>query len=382
VPRHRMKIAVVIPAYNEEKNLPLLYERLTSVMSKNADEHELVFVNDGSRDKTLEVLRGLSEADPRVKYVSLSRNFGHEIAVAAGLDRAEGDAVALMDADLQDPPELISKMIERWRAGVDVVYAQRRKRKDPPLKRASIYVFYRILGQISEIDIPLDTGNFRLMDRRVVQVLRECRENPRYVRGLVSWVGFKQEPLLFDREARHAGETNYGLRKLIKLALDGVCSFSVAPLRASAWLGTIAIGLSVLALLVVVIDKLFISTAAPRGFAFLACAMFFLGGVQLFMLGMLAEYIGYVFKNVQNRPMYVVSEEANFAARGPRRTAYAGRPVSGVTAEGWNAQVRQAGAASPVVVRAGVGDAVLSDATPNGVTAHATDGGAEGAPRG
>lgn len=308
-----MKISVVIPAYNEEKNLGVLHERLTRVLESCVDDHELILVNDGSADGTLEGLRKLHRADGRVKYASFSRNFGHETAVAAGMDRATGDAVILIDADLQDPPELIAQMVERWRAGVDVVYAQRRKRRgDGLFKKASIFVFYRVMSRIAEIDIPLDTGNFRLMDRKVVEAVKRCRENPRYVRGLVPWVGFKQEPVLFEREARHAGETGYGFIKLLRLALDGIFSFSMVPLKVSTWLGLVMVALAVLGGVAVVVDKVFIHPEVPRGFAFLACAMFFLGGVQLFMLGMLAHYVGYIFKNVQGRPMYIVAEEGGW----------------------------------------------------------------------
>lgn len=321
-----MKLSVVIPAYNEEKNLDVLHARMTEVLERccqkqgwSRDAFELIFVNDGSRDGTLEGLRRLAEKDPRVRFLSFSRNFGHETAVAAGLDRAEGEAAILIDADLQDPPELIEQMVERWQQGVQVIYAQRRKRRgDPIFKKIAIFFFYRTLGRISEIEIPLDTGNYRLMDRRVVEVVRSCRENPRFVRGLVPWAGFKQEPLLFDRDPRHAGETGYGFFKLAKLALDGICSFSQVPLRLASWVGTIVMGLSILLTLVVILERIFFnSDSIPRGFAFLACAIFFMGGVQLFMLGMLAQYIGYIFKNVQNRPMYIIAEEAGFAAPGP-----------------------------------------------------------------
>lgn len=322
-----MKLSVVIPAYNEEKNLDILHARMTEVLERSCQKQgwptnafELIFVNDGSRDGTLDGLRRLAARDSRVRFLSFSRNFGHETAVAAGLDRAEGEAAILIDADLQDPPELIEQMVERWQQGVQVIYAQRRKRRgDPILKKIAIFFFYRTLGRISEIDIPLDTGNYRLMDRRVVEVVRACRENPRFVRGLVPWAGFKQEPLLFDRDPRHAGETGYGFFKLAKLALDGICSFSMAPLRLASYVGAIVIGLSVLGTAVVIADKVVNWGDAERthGFAFLACAMFFLSGVQLFMLGMLAQYVGYIFKNVQNRPMYVIAEEAGFAAPGP-----------------------------------------------------------------
>jgi dolichol-phosphate mannosyltransferase len=318
-----MKLSVVIPAYNEEQNLPLLHRRLTNAAESCSDDHELLFVDDGSRDGTLRVLQQLAGADRRVKYVSLSRNFGHEVAVAAGLDRAEGDAIALIDADLQDPPELLQEMVERWRSGIEVVYAQRRRRKDPLPKKIAIFFFYRLLRLISEIEIPLDTGNFRVMDRRVVEVLKRCRENPRFVRGLVSWVGFRQEPLLYDRDPRHAGETGYGFHKLLKLAFDGICSFSLVPLRATTWLGAIVIAVSALLTAVVIVDKLIFHPDVPRGFAFLACGMFFLGGVQLLMLGMLAQYTGYVFRNVQGRPMYVVAEEGGWESPGRDSTGSA-----------------------------------------------------------
>lgn len=313
-----LKLSIVIPAFNEEKNLPLLHERLTRVLESCADAHEIVFVDDGSKDGTVETLRGLARKDWRVRFIALSRNFGHEIAVAAGLDRASGDAVVLMDADLQDPPELIADMVRRWREGVEVVYAKRRRRKgEPMLRRAAIYVFYRLLGRMSDIDIPTDTGNFRLMDRRVVDVVKSCRENPRFVRGLVPWAGFRQEAIVFDRDPRHAGETGYGFWKLVRLALHGICSFSQVPLRAATWLGAGVVAMSLLLTAVVIAERVIMNSAdVPRGFAFLACAVFFMGGVQLVMLGMIAQYIGYIFTNVQGvqgRPLYVVAEEKGFA---------------------------------------------------------------------
>lgn len=329
-----MKLSVVIPCCNEEKNLPTLHKRLTETVSKAAADHELIFVNDGSRDRTLDILRELASVDPRVRYVSFSRNFGHEIAVAAGLDRAVGDAAVLIDADLQDPPELIERMIERWREGVHVVYAQRRKRRGDPIpKKVAIYLFYRLLGRISEIDIPLDTGNFRLMDRCVIEVVRSCKENPRYIRGLVPWAGFRQEPLLFDRDPRLAGKTGYGFFKLVRLALDGICSFSMVPLRISTWLGAGVIALAALLAIYVVVERLIMGAetpttlGVPRGFAFLACVILFIGGVQLFMLGMLATYVGYIFKNVQQRPMYVVEEEGGGPQAAPAQVVVRPTPA-------------------------------------------------------
>jgi dolichol-phosphate mannosyltransferase len=343
-----VKLSVVIPAYNEEKNLGTLHARLTAVLASCCDDHEIVFVNDGSRDHTLEGLRALARSDRRVKYLNFSRNFGHEVAVAAGMDRADGDAVILIDADLQDPPELIREMVSRWSSGIDVVYAQRRKRRgDGLLKKLAIFVFYRLMSRIAEIDIPLDTGNFRLMDRRVVEAVKRCRENPRYVRGLVPWVGFRQEAVHFDRDPRHAGQTGYGFMKLVKLAMDGVFSFSMVPLKISTWIGGLMVGLSILGTLVVVADKLWVHPDVPKGFAFLACAMFFLGGVQMFMLGMLAQYVGYIFRNVQNRPMYIVAEEAGWEP--------GMHPIAPTSID----QIAPLGAGTDavrVVVRAGVGN--------------------------
>lgn len=312
-----MKLSVVIPVWNEERNVEPLFARLAAVCDREGVELDPVFVDDGSTDGTLAILRSLAAFDSRVRYVALSRNFGHEAAVAAGLDRAHGDAVVLMDADLQDPPELIPRLLERWRHGAQVVYAKRRSRRgDSWPKRAAIYAFYRVLGGISEVKIPLDTGNFRLMDRCVADVVRQCRENPRFVRGLVPWAGFRQEAVEFDRDRRLDGRSGYGMLRLVRLAIDGICTFSVVPLRLSTWIGLAVIVLASGLGLWVVVEKLLLTDDAPppmgvpRGFAFLACVMLFLGGVQLFMLGMLATYVGYILKNVQGRPMYVVAEDA------------------------------------------------------------------------
>lgn len=315
-----MRLAVVIPTYNEEGNLSPLHTRLSRVLEHLADDHEIIFVDDGSTDSTLQRLRSLCEQDTRVRMIALSRNFGHEIAVAAGLDHASADAVVLMDGDLQDPPELIADMVARWQSGARVVYAQRRKRKgEPVLRRAAIFVFYRLLARLADVDIPLDTGNFRLMDRRVVDVIRSCRENPRFVRGLVPWAGFRQEAVLFDRDPRLSGTTGYGFWKLLRLAFDGICAFSKTPLRLATWLGTSVVALSLLLTLLVVLEKLFLDTSSvPRGFAFLACAVFFMGGVQLIMLGLIAQYIGHIFSNVQQRPLYVIAEDRGFPRESPR----------------------------------------------------------------
>ncbi len=315
------RVSVIVPAYNEADNIALLHQRVAAVLdgcvkAGAARDWELVLVNDGSRDGTLEVMRDLARRDERVKYVSLSRNFGHELATTAGLDHAEGDAVVLIDADLQDPPEVIADMLAAWQRGVDVVYAQRRQREGETIfKKLSAFVFYRLLHSVSEVKIPPDTGDFRLMDRRVVLALREIRENPRFIRGLVSWVGFKQEPLLYDRDARHAGETKYNIRKLLRLSFEALCAFSLTPLRSMIWIGLSVTALALAVTAMVVIQKLFFQMPFT-GYAMLACGVFFLGGVQLTMLGMLAWYVGIIHKTVQNRPLYVVGERRGFDTAG------------------------------------------------------------------
>lgn len=317
-------VSIIVPAFNEEGSLPALHARLAAVLDGcvsrgEARAWELILVNDGSRDATLGVMRDLARRDARVKYVSLSRNFGHELATTAGLDHAEGDAVVLIDADLQDPPEVIADMLAMWRRGTDVVYAQRRQRDGETLfKKASAFVFYRLLHSVSEVKIPRDTGDFRLMDRRVVLALREIRENPRFIRGLVSWVGFRQEPLLYDRDARHAGETKYNFRKLLRLSFEALCAFSLTPLRSMIWVGVFVTALSLAVTAMVVVQKLLFKMPF-EGYAMLACGVFFLGGVQLTMLGMLAWYVGIIHKTVQNRPLYIVGEKRGFGGAGTGR---------------------------------------------------------------
>jgi len=303
-------LSVVVPAFNEQGNLGLLHQRLSAALSACTDSYEILFIDDGSRDGTLDVIRGLATHDPRVRFLSFSRNFGHEIATTAGLDHAAGDAVILIDADLQDPPELIPEMVKKWREGAAVVYARRRHRPgESAFKRTSAYLFYRLINRLSDTAIPHDTGDYRLMDRRVVEAVKSCRENPRFIRGLVSWVGFRQEAVLYDRDERHAGKTNYGFFKLLRLALEAISAFSLKPLKLTAWLGVATIALSVVLSIVIVIQRLFFKTNMLEGYAFLACSIFFLGGVQLTMLGILAHYLGSVFTHSLNRPLYIVAEQ-------------------------------------------------------------------------
>lgn len=304
-----MRLSVIVPAYNEQENIRPLHERLVPVLEEVADEYEILFIDDGSTDKTLAIIRELADEDSSVGYISFSRNFGHEIATTAGLDRTAGDAVVLIDADLQDPPELIREMVERWKQGAEVIYAQRRQRaRESVFKRFTAFCFYRLIRLLSSVEIPADTGDFRLMDRRVVEAVRQCRENPRFVRGLVAWVGFRQEPVPYDRDPRHGGETKYGVGKLLKLSLEAIFSFSLVPLRMMIWLGLGIVVLSLVLVVVVAIEK-FVAPA-DRGYAFLATGIFFLGGVQLTMLGVMAHYLGHVFVHSQARPLYVVGDES------------------------------------------------------------------------
>jgi dolichol-phosphate mannosyltransferase len=305
--RSLIEFSIVVPVYNEEGNVPELYRRLTEVMTGLGKPYELLFVNDGSRDRSLELLREMYTYDPRVRVICLTRNFGHQQAVSAGLDQARGRAVIVMDGDLQDPPEVIPQFIEKWREGFRVVYAVREKRKEHVLKRIAYRSFYLILRTISRVDIPLEAGDFCLMDRRVVDVLTSLPERNRFVRGLRSWVGFRQVGLAYERDARFAGKPKYTFRKLVSLALDGLISFSYLPLRLAAMLGFGVSALSLLATAYFLITKL-TRGLRPPGFATLVVLLLFLGGVQLITIGVVGEYIGHVLDEVKRRPAYVVRE--------------------------------------------------------------------------
>lgn len=299
--------SVVVPIYNEEDNIPELYRRLVAVMTELGEPYELIFVNDGSRDRSLELLREMHRRDPRVRVVSLARNFGQQHAVSAGLDYARGRAVIVMDGDLQDPPDVIPQFVEKWRDGFQVVYAVREKRKEHILKRVTYHSFYLILQAISKVDIPLESGDFCLMDRCVVDVLTALPERNRFVRGLRSWVGFRQTGLAYERDARFAGKPKYTFRKLVSLALDGLVSFSYFPLRLATMLGFGVSALSLVAAAYYLFKKL-TTGLQPPGFATLVVVLLFLGGVQLITIGVVGEYIGHVLDEVKGRPTYVVRE--------------------------------------------------------------------------
>lgn len=306
---HPRRVAFIFPIYNEEANIDLLHRTVDEVTAPLAGKYDFsfIYVDDGSRDRSLEKLTELSHADARVTVIELSRNFGHQMAVTAGLDLVDADATIIMDSDMQDPPRVALELIEKWEQGYDVVYAQRRSRKDSPFKKLTAGGFYWFLRKMAAVDIPKNTGDFRLIDRKVVDELRKYRERDRFLRGLVSYVGFKQTAVLFDRDKRHAGVTGYPLRKMLRFAADGILGFSVAPLRMITRLGYLISFLSFVGILYVGGVKLFAPETAVPGWAFLGVAMFFLGGIQIIMLGVLGSYIGRTYSQVQNRPLYGVA---------------------------------------------------------------------------
>ncbi len=302
-------VSVVIPLLNEEENLLELHRRVTGVLGQLGDNYELVLVNDGSIDRSAEIVRELAQTDSHVRYVTFSRNFGHEAACTAGLERCRGDVVVLMDADLQDPPELIPVFLEKWRAGFDVVYARRSRRiGESLLKRGSAWLFYRLLNAMAEVPVPRDVGNFRLMDRKAVEAYRALPERNRFTRGMVAWLGFSQVGVSYDRPVRFRGKPKYNYLKSLYLAIDALTGFSTALLRLSSVLGFCSSLISFILLLVVLVKKVFYGIPV-EGFSMLASGLFFLGGVILLSLGVLGEYVAKTYRQVQGRPLYVVKEE-------------------------------------------------------------------------
>jgi len=300
--------SIIAPIYNELDNIPELYPRLREVMDKTGEPWELILVDDGSSDGSTEIIRKLAENDERVRPVIFARNFGHQIAVTAGIDYSRGDAVVIIDADLQDPPEVILDLIEKWREGFEVVYAVREEREGETwFKRTTASLFYRLIFKITDVNIPLDTGDFRLMDKKVVAVMRQMREKHRFLRGMSAWVGFKQVGVKYKRKPRYAGETKYPLNKMIKLALNAITSFSYFPLQLATYIGFIAAGLSVLAIPIVAILRLTTGTVL-LGQATTLIIVLFLGGVQLIALGIIGEYIGRIYDEAKGRPLYIVAE--------------------------------------------------------------------------
>jgi polyisoprenyl-phosphate glycosyltransferase len=309
----RPVLSVVVPLYNEQANVAPLLDRLGAITQRLRDDYdfEIVLVNDGSGDGTLEAIRSEMQRRPHIVLVNLSRNFGHQLAATAGIEIARGDAIVLMDGDLQDPPELIGAFVRKWREGYDVVYAVRRSRQgESPFKVWTARVFYRVIKRLTKVAIPLDTGDFRLMSRRVVEALRRSPERHRFLRGMVSWVGFNQVAVEYDRDVRHSGTTKYPLPKMIRFAMDGITSFSDIPLRFASYFGFTVSAVAFVYALIVIAFKLF-SLKPPAytpGWASTIVAVLFLGGVQLMSLGILGEYLGRVYDEVKGRPLYLISD--------------------------------------------------------------------------
>jgi len=307
----RQVVSIVVPAFNEEAVIEQSYRRLKAVGESLAPlDYELIMVDDGSRDATWARLQQLAAADRRLRVLRFSRNFGHQVAITAGIDHARGDAVVVIDADLQDPPEVIPEMVAQWRAGYDVVYGVRRSRKgEGPVKLATAALFYRLLNRVTSVEIPVDVGDFRLLSRRAADQLRAMREKDRFVRGLVAWIGMRQTGVSYVREARFAGETKYPWRKMLRFAIDGMTSFSTLPLRFATWLGFLASLLAFAYLATVFVQKLLGITV--QGWATIMVAMLFLGGVQLVCLGIIGEYIGRIFNEIKQRPLYIIDASLN-----------------------------------------------------------------------
>ena len=292
--------SLVIPIYNEEENINEMYRRLHHVMEQLDGDVELILIDDGSRDRSLKMMRELHHRDNRVHYLSLARNFGHQIAVTAGLNFVQGKCIIVMDADLQDPPELILTMIEKWHQEYQVVYAQRISRQqESRLKRLTAYLFYRILRRLAKVDIPVDTGDFCLMDRQVVDILNSMPERNRYIRGLRAWVGFRQTSVLFERNPRFAGDVKYTFGKSLSLAIDGIISFSTVPLRLATYLGIISAAIAMIMIILVLYWRIFAPVSHLIGYTLITISMFFLGSVQLICIGILGEYIGRIYEEVK-----------------------------------------------------------------------------------
>ncbi len=308
-PRGTTLVSYVLPVFNEQDGIRRFHDELVEAIGTRPElSFELVYVNDGSSDASLTILRDLAKNDPRVRVVDFARNFGHQMAITAGLDEARGDAVIVMDTDLQDPPRVSLELIDAWRDGAEVVHARRRSRRDGVFKRATAATYYRVLRACTEVDIPLDTGDFRLLDRRVADELRRYRERSRFVRGIVASMGFVQTEVRFDRDERFAGETKYPLRKMARLAVDGVTGFSTVPLKLITRLGFVVLALSFAGILYALAMKAFRPDITVSGWTMLMVVVLFLGGVQMLSLGVLGSYIGRTYSEAQGRPLYIVRQ--------------------------------------------------------------------------
>ncbi|NDJ86302.1 MAG: glycosyltransferase family 2 protein [Chloroflexi bacterium] len=302
--------SIIAPVHNEEDVLRELYRRVRDVMDQTGEAWELLLIDDGSTDSSAALIASLNTADVRVRGISLSRNYGFQVAVSAGLDHAQGDAVVLIDADLQDPPEVILDMIERWQEGYEVVYGVRGERDGETwFKKVTASAFYRLIQRITNVDIPLDTGDFRLMDRRVVDAIKAMPERSRFLRGMVSWVGYRQTGVVYHRHSRYAGRTKFTLKKMVRFALDAITSFSYFPLQLASYVGFFFAGLSALAILVVIALRLFGADAPLMGQATTLVVVLFLGSVQLICLGIIGEYLGRIYDEVKARPLYLIDRK-------------------------------------------------------------------------
>ena len=307
------KISVVIPMYFEEEVAMECYNRTENVLKKLEQfDYEIIFVNDGSKDRTLEILEEIAKNDLKVKVISLSRNFGHQAAVTAGLKFTTGDAVVIMDADMQDPPEVIEEMVSLWKKGNDVIYAKRKTRKgETAFKLFTAKMFYKVLNGLSDVEIPKDTGDFRLADRKVIDVINLLPEHNKFLRGLFSWVGFKQTPLEYERKERYAGKTKYPFKKMLKLASDGITSFSTKPLKILGILGVISVFISIAILIYAIISYIFNLNQLTAGWTSLMVTITFLGGMQLLSIWLIAEYIGKIYDESKGRPEYIIDKKIN-----------------------------------------------------------------------
>jgi polyisoprenyl-phosphate glycosyltransferase len=309
-------ISIVVPCLNEQEVLRETNRRLLAVLEQLPLKFEILYVDDGSTDATPDILREFQAQDERIRVVRFSRNFGHQLAITAGLEHAAGDAVAIIDADLQDPPEVLADFVAKWMDGFDVVYGVRARREgETAFKRGTAKLFYRVIGRLSDTEIPVDTGDFRLISRQVVDALLAMPERDRFVRGMVSWLGFSQVAILYRREARAAGVTKFSLFKMMRFATDGVVSFSTLPLRLATWVGFAASGIAILGILITVVERLLGVEGLVRGWASLLVAILFLGGVQLICMGIIGEYVGRIYGESKRRPLYVVRERMGFEAR-------------------------------------------------------------------
>lgn len=311
----RIKYSIVVPVYNEEEVLREFYRRTTATLQGTKEGYEIVFVNDGSTDNTLSILRELNSLDASIKVINFSRNFGHQIAITAGMDYTVGDSVVIIDADLQDPPEVILRLIEKWKEGFDVVYAVRHERKgETVLKKLTASIFYKLIIKITNVTIPKNVGDFRLIDKKVLIALRSIREHHRFIRGLVSWVGFRQTGVTYVRDERFAGETKYPLKKMLKFAFDGITSFSFLPLQFAMYAGVFISFFSFICCVYILFLRVCTGKFIP-GIAGILVSVLFIGGIQLLFLGLIGEYVGRIYDEIKQRPLYIVQELLGFQSK-------------------------------------------------------------------